>query len=166
MTMNPVLHSFAYCLDFLREQLADIVPESMTAQPNEIMNHPAWVVGHLTFSCQALGGEIGMPAWLPSSFAKRFGTGSVPVADATMYEPKDQAIAMLDDAEYQISSAVTQLNEVQLDEPLPDEKYRVILPTVRHAITQVLVAHPANHIGQLTIWRQAMGLPRLTRPFA
>ena len=164
--MQPVLHSFSYCLDFLREQVADIDPPDMVAQPNGIVNHPAWVIGHLTFSCQALGGEIGMPEWLPNSWPDLFGTGSVPVADATLYEPKDQAIALLDDAEHRIISTVNQLNELQLDEPLPDEKYRVILPTVRHAITQVLIAHPANHIGQLTIWRQAMDLPRLTRPFA
>ncbi len=164
--MNPVLHSFAYCLDFVREQVADIVPAHMTAQPNGIMNHPAWVVGHLTYSCQALGGEIGMPAWLPGSFGERFGTGSIPVVDVKLYEPKEDALAMLDDAENRITTAVKGLSDFDLDRPLPDEEYRLILPTVRHAITQVLVAHPANHIGQLTIWRKAMGLPRLTRCFA
>ena len=97
MSMEPVLHSFSYCLDFLREQVADIDPPNMVAQPNGIVNHPAWVIGHLTFSCQALGGEIGMPEWLPNSWPDLFGTGSVPVADATLYEPKDQAIALLDD---------------------------------------------------------------------
>jgi len=27
--MNPVLHSFAYCLDYLREQVADIPSDEM-----------------------------------------------------------------------------------------------------------------------------------------
>jgi hypothetical protein len=82
MTMKPVLHSFAYCLDFLREQVADVAAADMVAQPNGIMNHPAWVIGHLTYTCQQLGGAIGQPAWLPNDWAARFGTGSVPVADA------------------------------------------------------------------------------------
>jgi hypothetical protein len=37
---------------------------------------------------------------------------------------------------------VKQLSESQLNEAVPDEEYRLILPTVRHAITEVLVAHP------------------------
>jgi len=164
--MKPVLHSFAYCLDFLREQVEDVRPTDMVAQPNGIMNHPSWVIGHLAFSCQALGGEIGLPAWLPTAWAERFGTGSVPVADATVYDDKDESLRILHDAQSRITHAVKRLNDSQLDEPLPDEEYRVILPTVRHAVTQVLIAHPANHIGQLTIWRRAMGLPQMTRSFA
>jgi hypothetical protein len=39
MTMEPVLHSFAYRLDFLREQVADVPPDDMVAQPDGIMNH-------------------------------------------------------------------------------------------------------------------------------
>ncbi|MGI9517779.1 MAG: DinB family protein [Pirellulaceae bacterium] len=165
MSMVPVLHSFAYCLDFLCEQVADVAASDMVAQPNGIMNHPSWVVGHLTYSCQAMGGEIGLPDWLPNAWAKRFGRGSTPVADTALYEKKDDAIHLLRDAQSRIVTAVQQLDDSQLDQPLPDENFRTILPTIRHALTQVLVAHPANHIGQLTMWRQAMGLPRLTRPF-
>jgi hypothetical protein len=43
-TLEPVLHSFAYGLDFLREQLADVNAPAMVAQPNDIMNHPSWGV--------------------------------------------------------------------------------------------------------------------------
>jgi len=166
MPMKPVLHSFAYCFDFLSEQVADVRPTDMVAQPNGIMNHPSWVIGHLAFSCQALGGEIGLPEWLPTAWAELFGTGSIPVADTVMYDHKGELLEILHDAQSRITHAVKRLNDSQLDEPLPDEKYRVILPTVRHAIIQVLVAHSANHIGQLTIWRQVMHLPRMTRPFA
>ena len=72
--MKPVLHSFAYCLDFLREQVADIAAPDMVVQPNGIMNHPAWIIGHLTNTCQKLGGAIGLPEWLPIDWAKRFDT--------------------------------------------------------------------------------------------
>ncbi len=164
MSINPVLHSFAYCLDFLREQVADVRPIDMVTQPNGIINHPSWVIGHLAFSCQALGGEIGLPQWLPVAWAEQFGTGSVPVVDATRYDDKDELLQILHDAQSRITHAVKQLSDSQLDEPLSDEKYRILLPTVRHAITQILIAHPANHIGQLTLWRRAMGLPRLCSP--
>jgi len=42
MTLNPILHSFKYGLDYLREQVADVNETDMVAQPNGILNHPAW----------------------------------------------------------------------------------------------------------------------------
>ena len=163
--MKPVLHSFAYCLDFLREQVADIAASDMVAQPNGIMNHPVWVIGHLTFTCQLLGGVVGLPEWLPNDWAERFGTGSVPVDDATLYETKDNVLALLGDAQVKITQAVEQMNDSRLDEPFPDESYLIVFPTIRHALTQVLVGHTANHVGQVSVWRRAMGLPPMQRSF-
>ena len=165
MTMQPVLHSFAYCLDYLYEQVADVAAPDMVAQPNGIMNHPAWVVGHLTHACQLLGGAVGLPEWLPDDWDRRFGTGSVPVADAGLYETKDDALATLRDAQSRITRAVEGLDDARLDEPFPDESYRDVFPTIRHALTQVLIGHTANHIGQVSVWRRAMGLPPMGRSF-
>lgn len=163
--MKPVLHSFAYCLDYLREQVDDVDEADMVAQPNGIMNHPAWVVGHITHACQMLGGVIGLPEWLPNDWAARYGTGSVPAADAGLYETKSAALAMLGDAQSRVTRAVEKLDDARLDEPFPDESYLDVFPTVRHALTQVLVGHTANHVGQLSVWRRAMGLPPMGRAF-
>lgn len=163
--MDAVLNSFAYCHDFLREQVADVADADMIAQPDGIMNHPAWVIGHLTFSCQALGGEIGLKPWLAETWAKGFGMGSTPLPDVSAYQSKAESLEILRDAESRITVAIQNLAPNQLDQPLPDERYAAILPTVRHAITQLLVAHSANHVGQLTIWRRLMGMTQISRPF-
>jgi DinB superfamily len=163
--MNPVLHSFAYCLDYLREQVADISAADMAAQPKGIVNHPAWVIGHLTFTCQMLGGAVGLSPWLPDAWAGRYGSGSAPVADAGVYEAKEILLDMLGDAQARITRAVEGLDDARLDEPFADESYRDVFPTIRHALTQVLVGHTAFHIGQLSVWRRAMGLPRMARSF-
>lgn len=165
MTMKPDLHSFAYCLDYLRDQVKDVADADMVAQPNGIVNHPAWVIGHLTHACQMLGGVIGIPAWLPEDWASRYGTGSKPLADLSLYENKGDALANLTGAQSRITQAVAQLNEARLDEPFPVESYREVFPSIRHALTQVLVGHTANHIGQLSVWRRAMGLPPMSRSF-
>ena len=163
--MKPVLHSFAYALDYLREQVADVAAADMVAQPKGIANHPAWVIGHLTFTCQMLAGAIGTPEWLPADMAQRFGTGSVPVADVHAYGTKEDALAALRDAQSRITAAVEQLNDARLDEPFPDPAYLDVFPTIRHAITQVLVGHTSMHVGQLTVWRRAMSLPAMRRSF-
>ena len=163
--MNAVLHSFAYALDFLREQVADVPDAEMVAQPNAIANHPAWVIGHLTYTCQMLGGVIGVPEWLADDWANRFGAGSVPVPDPAAYETKEQALAILRDAQSRVARAVERLDDARLDEPFPDPSYLDVFPTIRHALTQVLVGHTSYHVGQLTVWRKAMGLPPLPRSF-
>lgn len=163
--MDAVLRSFEYCLDYLREQVADVSNGDMVAQPNGLANHPAWVIGHLTHSCQALGGEIDLPPWLPEWHAKRFGTGSIPLNDPAAYDSKSVLLDRLQHAQMHITAAIQNRDSVQLDQPLPDARYRTIMPTVRDAITQVLVAHAANHVGQITIWRRLMGFGPLLRPF-
>lgn len=165
MTMNAVLYSFAYCLDFLREQVADVAAADMVAQPGGITNHPAWTIGHLTHVCEMLGGAIGLSPWLPEDFAKRFGTGSVPVADVSLYKPREKALTILSDAQSRITRGVKQLDDAHLDQPFPDPSYRDVFPTIRHALTQVLVGHTAFHAGQISIWRKSMGLPRMSRSF-
>ena len=165
MIMEPVLHSFAYCLDFLREQVADLTEDQMVTQPNGIKNHPAWVIGHIAFACQLLGRAIGLPHWLPKDWSKRFGTGSTPVADAGLYGSREELLAILAEAQSRMTEAVKQLDDSQLDQPFPVESYRPVFPTIRHALTQVLIGHTANHIGQLSVWRHAMNLSSMRRGF-
>jgi hypothetical protein len=164
-TLQPILHSFAYALDYLCEQVADVTPADMVAQPAGVTNHPAWLIGHLTYACELLGGALGLEPWLPQDWSARYGTGSVPVADAARYEPKDVALAILRDGQARLTRAVEQLDEARLDDPFPDESLRTLFPTIRHALTQILAGHPAFHVGQLSVWRKAMGLPAMRRVF-
>jgi hypothetical protein len=82
-----------------------------------------------------------------------------------MYEPKNKALEILKDAQNRINEVVEQMDDSQLDQQFPVESYRYVFPTIRHALTQVLVGHTSYHIGQLPIWRRAMGMPRLRRSF-
>lgn len=163
--MQSVLHSFAYGLDYLREQVADVPPADMAAQPAGFCNHPAWVIGHLALTCQELAAVIDLPAWLPPDWPGRFGAGSVPVADPGAYEPKDQLLARLAEAQEKMTRGIQRLGPAELARAFPDAAFQQIFPSLGHAFTQVLVGHTAYHVGQVTLWRRAMGLPKLTRAF-
>lgn len=129
------------------------------------MNHPARTIGHLIFILQLLGGVVGIPEWLPVDWEKRFGSRSIPVSDATLYETKDNLLALLGDAEQRITLAVEMVDDSVLDQPFPDETYLEVFPTIRHAFIQVLIAHTAFHVGQISVWRRLMGLPPMQRSF-
>jgi uncharacterized damage-inducible protein DinB len=102
---------------------------------------------------------------LPTNWARRFGTGSQPESDADAYARKAEVLDALADAQAQLTRAVEALSDSQLDRPFPDPAYREAFPTVRHALTQVMVGHMAYHVGQVSVWRKAMGLPRMKRRF-
>lgn len=163
--MQPALHSFAYCLDYLREQVADVADADIAAQPANNMNHAAWVIGHLVHACQLLGGVIGLNPWLSPDWPERYGTGSKPTADRSAYESKTELLEILRDAQERMTKAVEDLEDTSLEEPFPDPSYLDVFPTVRHALTQVLVGHTANHVGQLSLWRKALGLGPMSRSF-
>lgn len=165
MSMEPVLHSFVYALDYLEELLADVAEADRSAQPHGIRNHPAWVLGHLTFSCQLLGEVIGVTSWLPEDWGMRFGPGSLPGPEPDAYESKTELLRRLREARKRVIEGVRRLDDVRLHEPFPDANYRVVFPTIRHALTQVMVAHTAFHVGQVATWRRAMGLPAISRGF-
>lgn len=164
MSMGPVLHSFAYGLDFVRELVADVPAEKFAERPAGAKNHPAWTIGHLTFVSQMLGGVVGVAEWLPGEWATIFGPGSVP-GEGREYPAKEVLLAALREAQGRVSAAVEGLSAAKLDEPFPDPAYRDVFPTIRHALTQVMVGHTGYHTGQLVLWRKAMGYAPLGRSY-
>ncbi len=163
--MQCVVHSFRYSIDYLKLQLATVTDRQMHAQPPGVRNHPAWIVGHLVHTCQLLGELAGVKPWLDESWSRRYGSGSEPQDTPGLYETKEKLLASLENAAERIDNAAGMMNESELDAVFPAEQLREVFPTVRHAFTHVLTAHTAYHVGQISVWRRAMGLPAIGRDF-
>lgn len=160
-----ITQSFGRSLDYLARLVADVDDGQMSAQPGGAVNHPAWVIGHLIYSCQAMCGELGVAPWLPEDWADRFGTGSRPLADRAAYPSKDALVDGLLDGRQRLVAAPAALSDEDLATPLPDERYRHLFPTLGHAVVHILGAHTAVHVGQITVWRRSIGLAPLGEPF-
>jgi hypothetical protein len=160
-----ILRSNKLVLDYLRRLVADIPDDHMTRQYGGVINHPAWIIGHIIYSHQTIGGEMGIAAWLPDDWGSKFGTGSVPLDKPGSYPDKKMLLQAIDDGQNRLHTALSAAPESNMDKPLPDVSYRKILPTVGHAVLHILTAHTAVHVGQLTVWRRASGLGPLTESF-
>ena len=161
----PLLNSLDLTVGILHRLVDDVPDERLTSQPGGVANHPAWVIGHLAYSFQSLGGELGLAAWLPEDWTELFGTGSTPTGQRSRYPEKSVLLDALLDGKRRIAEALTDRGESALEEPLPDERYRHIFPTLGHAVLHILTAHAAVHVGQAIVWRRAMALPPLTEVF-
>src|SRR5687768_9545859 len=133
-----ILRGYARTLDHLRRLVADVPDADLARQPAGVVNHPAWVIGHLTHSCQAIGEELGLAAWLPADWESRFGTGSTPVGRRGAYPSKDELLAALADGQRRVEDGLRALGEDGLARPLPDARYRAAFPTIGDAALHVL----------------------------
>ena len=55
-----VSNSYCRALDYLRRLVADVSDERFTEQNGGATSHPAWVIGHLVHSAQAIAIEMGV----------------------------------------------------------------------------------------------------------
>ena len=157
--MEPILFSIAYSVGYIADQVSDIESSKMTQQPNGVVNHPSWIIGHFAFAFQVAGSIIGVPGWLPEDWNARYGQGSKPTTDRSAYESKDEALEIMRDSHKRLAAAVGALDDTTLDQPFPDASLHYVFPTIRQALTQILGGHSGYHIGQLVEWRRAMGMP-------
>jgi len=162
--MPELLHSLALNLDFLRRMVDDLDEDQMVGQVAGVVNHPAWTLGHIVHSFESMGGELGMSSWLPEDWAKRFGTGTVPVNDPTAYPDKAALLNGLNDGQKRLNERLGQMSADDLAQPLPDARYRDRIPTVGHALLDILASHTAMHVGQMAVWRRPMRLSVVNEP--
>ncbi len=156
-----MIHELVSTLDrtlkFMQEQVADLSDEEMVRQPEGAPNHAAWTLGHIVHSCEAMANELGVEGWLPADWESNFGYGSSPESVDSHHATKAILLASLQDAGTRLRAALLKIEERALANPLPDERVRELMPTIGHALLQVLAAHTAYHAGQLAAWRRAIG---------
>jgi uncharacterized damage-inducible protein DinB len=162
--LAELLRSFDMNMLYGRRLLADLSDEQFTTQPVAGMNHAAWIVGHLCHSFEMIGGELGLPPWLPANWADYFGTGSSPLPVQAGSPGRIQLLSALADSQRRLTDALKAMPDAHLARPLPDERYRRIFPTLGSAVLHILTVHAAVHIGQLSAWRRAMRLPPVIDP--
>ncbi len=154
---SEILTGFGLNVEHLKQLLKDVPGDRMCEQPMPgVANHAAWTLGHLTFSLQAIAGELGVHPFLPSNYRELFAPGSKPHADPKRYPIWHELLKTFDMAEARNRKAIDECPDLKAE--LPDEAYRKILPTVGHALNQILLGHFGYHVGQLAVWVQAIDI--------
>ncbi|MEM6855360.1 MAG: DinB family protein [Planctomycetota bacterium] len=138
---------------------ADIAPQDFCRQPVEGMNHPAWIFGHLALAADAHAAYVGGTPQL-GDWNERFGFGSELLIHPDEYPSKDELMTAWHDANERYIVAVAGASAEDLAKPTQGPLVES-LPTVGDFLTFSLTAHVSLHLGQLSAWRRASGMPRL-----
>ena len=123
------------------------------------MNHPLWIVGHLAHTNEFPAQLLGVEYKAPDGWDKLFGMKSVPVDDASKYPDLATLLAELDKGVAAVTPALASITPDALAAPMPDEQFRQMMPTVGDGLAFILASHFAMHLGQLSAWRRACGMP-------
>lgn len=164
MLRQVLIDLYGQNLDYARRLLAGIDEEASVLQPAPGMNHPRWILGHLVGTadrvtwCWTLREEaVFSPGW-----HALFGRDSQPVADARRYPPLVELLEHLAERHAAVTEVIQRadpvIGEYALSSDVP-ESYRQRFPTVGHALVHSMISHEQMHLGQLSAWRRARGLP-------
>ena len=154
-----VLPTYNLTLSYAQRLAADVPDEQMCAQPvaGRVMNHPAFLLGHLAWAGDVACGMLGQPPAL-ADWKELFGQGAAPLADRSRYPSKAVLLKALEDAHGRVIDALTKAGPEVLTQ-LPPERMRSRFPTVANALLGLMTSHESTHLGQFSAWRRAMGLP-------
>lgn len=150
--------------------MTGVTPEMFArfARPGGVVvksNHPAFVFGHLSLyparvmqNLQVAAGATAYPANYEGLF--KAGVECQDDANGTVY-PSMKTLMTFFSEGYKIAiAAVESASEEVFALPNPVEgRSREMFPTVGAAVTFYLIGHVQMHLGQISAWRRAMGLP-------
>jgi hypothetical protein len=157
MNSKLILNQFAFQRQYLSMLVDDIPDEQMSAQPGGIVNHPAWHLGHLAFVSDRFTTMLGHAATL-DEWKDRFAPGSTPTADRSAYPSKAELLRVMDERRNALADAFARATPEDMAKPNPSKVIAAIFPTMGHVMLLGLVSHESTHIGQLAMWRKAMGM--------
>lgn len=128
-------------------------------------NHLAFVLGHLSLYpqrvLQNLGQPIG-PTAVPAAYDALFKAGveCQDDPDGKIYPKLDELKARFFDGYRAAIAAVEAAPDDAYAAPNPAEgRLKELFPTVGMAVNFYLIGHVQVHLGQISAWRRAMGLP-------
>jgi len=157
--LKYVLRAAEVNYDYAKKLVADIPDAEMCTQAIEGMNHAAWVLGHLAFVFDSMMRVFDQPHQMPKDWVPLFNLSSKPSSDRSLYPSKDELWKIYEDSYRRAAAAIGSAPEEMFEREFPNPRLRPMLPTVGVAMVHILTTHHGLHLGQLSAWRRARGLP-------
>lgn len=156
---SHIVHAYAFNLSFAQKLVADVPDEQMAVQPHPGMNHAAFVLGHLSSSADFGTTLLGQQRQLDKTWQSLFSPPAKPTTDRSAYPSKQVLLDTLAAQHDRLSELFKAATDAQLAAQMPYEKVRQRFPTIGDMFVFLLTGHESMHLGQVSAWRRAQGLP-------
>jgi hypothetical protein len=165
LSVESIVYAWDNQLRYALALLADLTDEQFVLRPGGNMNHPAWILGHVSLyhpvTVQLLRGE----AIDDPKNNVLFGfAGQGPVDGIQAYGSKQSLVSTFEAGHEQVAQALLSAEPQAFERPPSLERWAKMYPTVEFMLPDLLIHHESMHIGQISIWRRAAGLPGVAFP--
>jgi hypothetical protein len=154
-------NGLAYALALLE----DLTDDQMVLRPGGNMNHPSWILGHMSIYYPVVPALLrGEPFDDPADDPLFGFRGRGPLPDINVYGTKASQLRRLTEGHEAVAQALLAASSEQLNQRPSLPRWAEAYPTVEFMLPDLLLHHESLHIGQLSIWRRAAGLPAIKLP--
>lgn len=155
-----LVHSLSFTMNYARALLKDVKEDDFAKLPMPNFNHPAFVYGHLAvtanFMLELLGrddAKIELPfdpePYTPSATC---------VEQDGRYSDMDGIVSSCFAAHDAVLEVLPTIDPEVFAQANPVEGFSNMMPRIGDAITFMCCSHTMMHLGQVSMWRRAMGL--------
>lgn len=157
---DQLLFSYRWGAETFERLVADVDDADFAAQPVEGINHPAWLLGHISVYYDVIVALLeGKP--FDNPWDAECGKNSSPVADRSAYPSKEAILKRHNDGFAAASAAITGAPAEAWPASFDHATWGKQFDAVATAVTYLATTHQSLHLGQLSGWRRAMKLPRV-----
>jgi hypothetical protein len=153
-----------HLLTISQRAVSDLGDAHLALEPRPGLKTAGWLIGHL-----AVTGDFGRrlcgrtTAICPKEWRERFMPGSMPSIERGHYPAIDELREALKNVYADLPDAAESADETLLDKENPYGPTRGRFPTSGLFTGYLLAGHFGYHLGQLSAWRAAIGLPVLAQ---
>lgn len=164
-SIASVVYAWDNQLAYAQALVADLTDQQMIARPGGAMNHPAWIFGHLGAYHPII---VDLLYGAPVTDAKDdplYGfAGHGPLDQLEPYGTKQSIIDRFSAGHEKVALALLEAKPADLARKPSLERWAAKYPTVEFMLPDLMLHHESLHIGQVSIWRRAAGLPAVKLP--
>jgi hypothetical protein len=152
-------------LGYARALVDDLSDEQMILRPGGAMNHPAWILGHIgAYHPIIINLLYGAPV-IDAKDDPLYGfAGHGPLDQLEPYGTKQAIVERFSAGHEQVAQALLAAKPADFQRAPSLERWAKQYPTVEFMLPDLMLHHESLHIGQISIWRRAAGLPAAKIP--
>lgn len=164
-SVESMIYAWDNQLRYALALVSDLSDEQFVLRPGGNMNHPAWILGHVSLYHPATVQLLAGTSFDDPKNDRLFGfAGFGPLDDIREYGSKQAVVSRFEQGHEQVAGALLKAKPEDLKRPPSLERWAKSYPTVEFMLPDLIIFHESMHIGQISIWRRAAGMKGVTFP--
>jgi hypothetical protein len=162
---QSIVYAWDNQLHYALALLEDVTDEQFVLRPGGNMNHPAWIIGHVSLYHGAATALLnGEPMTDPKDDPLFGFEGRGPLEELAPYGSKQAMLDRFATGHERVAQTLLSAKpgDFQRKPSLP--RWAAQYPTVEFMLPDLLILHESMHIGQISMWRRAVGLAKIQLP--